>query len=127
MDIFMGATKGGTRRLHDDQLKAEVLAACAQPGASVAGVALQMGLNANLVHHWIRVAKTRSAIALAQEENLAAARGEFVELRLPAPVAVPAPQHDIRIEFNRKGTAVMMTWPVGAAAECAAWMRELLR
>ena len=123
----MGATKGGTRRLHDAQLKAEVLAACARPGASVAAVALQWGLNANLVHHWIRIAKTTSAIALAQEQNLAAARGEFIELQLPAPVAVAAPQPDVRIEFNRKGMVVTVAWPVGAAAECAVWMREVLR
>jgi transposase len=43
----------------------------------------------------------------------------------PAPVAVPA--QDIRIELHRNPMAVTVTWPSSAAAECATWMRELLR
>ena len=42
------------RRRHADELKARVLAACAEPGASVAAVAQAQGLNANLVHKWRR-------------------------------------------------------------------------
>jgi transposase len=45
------------------------------------------------------------------------------------PVALPtqAASPDIRIELRRGATAVTVTWPAVAAAECAAWMRELLR
>lgn len=46
----MDQAKAPVRRGHDDQLKAVVLAQCAEPGASAAGVALKHGLNANLVH-----------------------------------------------------------------------------
>ena len=42
------------RRRHGEQFKAQVLAACAEPGASVSAVALSFGLNANLVHQWRR-------------------------------------------------------------------------
>ena len=45
-----------TRRYHAPDLKREVVAACQQPGASVAGVALPHGLNANLVRRWMREA-----------------------------------------------------------------------
>ena len=38
----------GPRRRHSDELKAKVLAACDEPGASSSGVALAHGLNANL-------------------------------------------------------------------------------
>jgi transposase len=44
------------RRRHSKELKAQVLAECAQPGASVAGVALAHGINANVVHKWRRQA-----------------------------------------------------------------------
>ena len=37
-----------TRRRHSAELKARVLDACAEPGASVARIALEHGLNANL-------------------------------------------------------------------------------
>ena len=34
---------------------------------------------------------------------------------------------DIRIELRRGPTSITVTWPSGAAAECAMWLRELLR
>ena len=43
----------GPRRRHSAELKAKVLAACAEPGASISGVALAHSLNANLVRKWL--------------------------------------------------------------------------
>jgi transposase len=40
------------RRRHPPAFKARVLAACAESGASVAAVARQYQLNANLIHKW---------------------------------------------------------------------------
>ena len=40
------------RRVHSARLKTAVLAACNEPGASIAAVALANGLNANLVRKW---------------------------------------------------------------------------
>jgi len=34
---------------------------------------------------------------------------------------------DIRVELQRGATKIVVTWPATAAAECAAWLRELLR
>ena len=42
----------------------------------------------------------------------------------PPPALLPA---DIQIELRRGATAMKITWPIAAAADCAAWMRELLR
>ncbi len=44
----MEQAKPMARRKHDAQLKELVVAACAVPGASVARIALEHGLNANL-------------------------------------------------------------------------------
>ena len=41
------------RRWYTVQFKREIVARCLQPGASVAGVALEHGANANLVRKWI--------------------------------------------------------------------------
>jgi len=49
----------------------------------------------------------------------------FVPMTVPA--APPEPTQDIHIELRRNATTVTVTWPSSAAAECAAWMRELLR
>ena len=49
-------SKSAPRRRHSAEFKAEVLAACDEPGASISAVALAHGLNANLVRKW-RVAR----------------------------------------------------------------------
>ena len=41
------------RRVHGAEFKAQVLAECQQPGASVAAVALDHGLNVNLLRKWL--------------------------------------------------------------------------
>ena len=102
------------RRRHSAELKAQVLSECARPGASVARVAMSHGINANIVHKWRRLAGT-APVAVAS----------FVPVALPAPsCAVLA---DIRMELRRGTTTMTITWPAAAAADCAAWMRELLR
>jgi IMP dehydrogenase/GMP reductase len=35
--------------------------------------------------------------------------------------------HDIRVEIRRGVTAITVSWPISAAAECAAWMRDWLK
>ena len=121
----MEEVKRGGRRPHSGEVKARVLAECSQQGVSVAKVALAHGLNANLVHKWRRAAEAASAraAALAHTRNSADA---FVALALP-PQRAPVVPPDIRIELRRGATAVEITWPITAAADCAAWMRELLR
>ncbi|CAB3715178.1 transposase [Achromobacter piechaudii] len=42
------------RRSYPKPLKVQIVAECSQPGTSIAGVALSHGVNATLVHKWIR-------------------------------------------------------------------------
>jgi transposase len=114
------------RRRHSDEFKAEVVAACMQPGISIAAVALTHGINANLLRRWVKDAEMAPAGAVATNPVAAPpalARPAFVSVTLPK--AAPAP--DILIELRHGAVAITVTWPVGAAADCAAWMRELLR
>ena len=41
-------------RYYPPELKGQIVAECKVSGASVAGVALAHGINANIVHRWIR-------------------------------------------------------------------------
>ncbi|MDM0030508.1 IS66 family insertion sequence element accessory protein TnpB, partial [Variovorax sp. J31P216] len=59
--------------------------------------------------------------------SAAATRDGFIEFQLPPPVAAAVQRPDIRVELKRKGTVVVVTWPASAAAESAAWLREVLR
>ena len=45
--------KNDGRAVYDPQAKAEVVRACLQPDVSVARMALQCGINANLLRRWI--------------------------------------------------------------------------
>jgi transposase len=123
MDV-MAAKPGAPRRRHSAQLKAEVVAECRQPGASVAAIALARGLNANLAHGWLSLSK-----AAKQSCNSVERPGDarFIELQLPPSMATAAPRRDIQIELPRGAMTVCVTWPTESASECATWMRELLR
>jgi transposase len=115
-------SKGAPRRRHSDELKTLVLAACAEPGASVAAVAQAHGLNANLVHKWRR----DPARGSQRPASVVVQATEFVPLALPAQPSMGT-LPDIRIELRRGATSIAVTWPTAAASECAGWMRELLR
>lgn len=41
------------RRIHAPQFKAELVAICQQPGISVTAIALDHGINANLLRRWV--------------------------------------------------------------------------
>ena len=138
-------SRSNPRRRHGAELKAAVLAACNEPGASVAAVAQAHGLNANLVHQWRRgrgtAAATVTTAAVAAPVptiEATAARATtptFIPVELPpVPSAVPAVsapvpevEQEIHIELRRGAVTVNVRWPVHAAAQCAAWMREVLR
>lgn len=123
----MESSQPAPRRRHSAQLKSLVLAQCTQPGTSVAQVAMAHGLNANLVHKWRRIAAAASLPAAAQEHSQAASAG-FIALTMPARSAAPAPPPlQISIKLRRGNTAMAITWPVAAATDCAAWVREVLQ
>ena len=106
------------RRRHDDELKAKVLSECTAPGASVARVALAHGLNANLVHKWRRQAVGETSVRTPEMTT-------FIPVAM-APVAT-AVVDDLRIELRRGTLTVNVTWPLAASAQCAGWLRELLK
>lgn len=72
MDTPDWASMPVTRRKHSAAFKGKLLRLCEQPGASVAAIALEHGVNANLVFKWRRnrlrsgagAAATRSAVLL---------------------------------------------------------------
>ena len=116
----MTSEKARTRKRYGVAMKAQILTECGLPGASVAKVALAHGINANVVHRWRQFARAGSI-------GTPAKTGEFISLPLtlpPTPSATPA---DVRVEMRRGAVSISITWPLSAAAEFAAWMRELLR
>jgi transposase len=132
----------GPRRRHSAELKAKVLAACAEPGASISGVALANGLNANLVRKWRSGRGTqRGSMTVAPASRSAATASsvapEFVALEMPAAPKVTARagtqptatsstvEPSIHVELRRGPLHLNVRWPTSAAEDCWAWLREL--
>lgn len=111
-----------SRRRHNAALKSQVLAECAKPDASVAAIALAHGLNANLVHKWRRMAEEPAARQAAERPM---PTHSFIAL--PVASSQPVPPQELVVELRRGALTIKVSWPVAAASECAAWMRELLR
>ncbi len=117
------------RRLHSDEFKADAVAACLHPGVSMAAVAMSRGINANLLRRWVRLAESHCDQAAGEHGTVAPEPTQppaFMQLQLPAPTASSS-SSDIRIELRCGATTISVTWPTDASAQCAAWMRELLR
>jgi hypothetical protein len=100
--------------------------ACQQPGVSIAAVALARGLNASMLHRWVKQAERsgRPIAIRATAPSLSIESGEgFVQVSLPSNPADGV----IRIEVKRRGGTVSVEWPASAAHECALLLRELVK
>ena len=107
-------SKPASRRRHSAELKDQVLAACDEPGASVAAVALAHDLNANLVHKWRRC---RDATRLAPAAGVTPA--QVAALPVPPAPLTAAPtaastQARVAVTAQRRAAARTMTDPVPA-------------
>ena len=86
------------RRCHSAEFKAQVLAACREPEASVAAVALSFKLNDNLMHQWL-------PMALDPRGGSSAIGSIDGDCRVCAPVhrAVVAPAITAALSFGASG------------------------
>ena len=119
-------------RRHAPEFKARVIAACLQPGVSIAAVALANGLNANFLRSWVKTHRDqqRSDIAIGVERDPGG-----VPAKRSAPTLVPVrvqtpsgePSSTIEIEVRRQQTVVAIRWPTFEATACGQWLRDLLR
>ena len=117
----MASDKPARRRTYVETLKAQVLAECDAPGTSVAKVALAHGINANVVHRWRQLVREG-------KPSVPAISSGFVPVTLASPPATEShASADIQVELRRCAIAMTINWPTSAAAEFAAWTRELLR
>ena len=121
-----------TRRRHSPQFRAQVVAACLQPGVSLAAVSLANGLNTNMVRRWVKEHREgMGSVVAGPDQNgqsqieRTAAPTQFVAVAVAAESAAPA--GDIRVEVRRRDTVVQISWPVAQAQACAQWLGQWLR
>jgi transposase len=98
--LVMGRKRDG-RRCYDPEAKRELIEACRRPGVSVARMALEHGINANLLRKWI--GNPQGAVA-------SVTAGHPVSLPAFAPVvSITAPEPT--------GAALSVTLPNGVKLE----------
>jgi transposase len=113
------------RRRHSPQFKQQVVEACLAKQASIPKIALAHGLNANMVHRWIRK---------VQDNKVPVASG-FVALPIQRNTALqPAPSQGrggdterIDVEVPFRNQCIKISWPVSQTDRCLALLRELLQ
>jgi transposase-like protein len=86
--LVVGHKRDG-RCQYDPEVKRELVRQCMQPGVSVAGMAMQHGINANLLRLWIMKTQGRSDISPKSggPVNRLEISPAFVPVQIQAPVA----------------------------------------
>lgn len=110
-DLTTDHTTRKRRRSYSSEFKTKVLAACDEPGKSIASVAREFSLNANLIHNW------------RKKHHGKAVDADF--LRLPAPVlpVAYATAGSIRLELPG---GIIVHWPIDRAADAIPWLRAIM-
>ena len=108
---LVARTREDGRHVYRNEGKAALVAACAEPGASVAAIALAHGVNANLLRKWITRSHTRDRVypdqrveasavghvAVRSRAAVSTSATQFIAVALaptpaaPAPAPAPAP------------------------------------
>ena len=118
-----------THRTYRHEFKAQLVAACQQPGASIAALAVQHGMNANVLHRWLKEHQHNGLHQLTGMPAIATAPSQnpsFIPLALPAAPPVAKGQ-EVRVELRKGSVSMLVTWPLNAAADLTAWTVEVLK
>lgn len=83
--LVVGHKRDG-RSIYDEQAKRELVLACREPGASIAKLARDCGVNANQVNSWVRLYERQLAksMAASAEVVVEAKTSAFVALEVAA-------------------------------------------
>ncbi len=104
------------RRRHSRQFKQQVVTASFVPGASIAGVAREFEINANLVHNW------RKQLGQAAPENTDFIR--VAPLSMGSDKGVTAVAETLRVEIASALGTVTLHWPMARLDHLAAWLKS---
>lgn len=112
-------------RRYSATFKSRLIALCSEPGASVAAIAREHGVSPATLQRWLEAADPVDGTELGSSTAVntpGVSRPAFVPLSMAATSSPP----NIRIELRRDGQAIIIDWPVCAAADCGVWLQGLL-
>jgi transposase len=106
--LVTGFERDGRRRCFDEQAKRELVLACLRPGVSVAGMALEYGLNANLLRKWIRQYQSEAGSDVAPN-GVAKAMPAFIPVVQPGHADVTTCEaHAAPVTLTRQAQCVAL-------------------
>lgn len=131
------------RRRYSQQFKTELVAQCLKGVVSIASLAVEQGMNPNVLHRWMQEHRLYGRHTLYDDgatlckHALTPAPANWIALpsRSPAgfkkpPVIAAQSETDrpmpIQIELAGRGVQMTVHWPAGDYQALASWTRELL-
>ena len=99
------------RRRHSPEFRANVVAACCEPGVSIAAVARHYQLNANLIHKWRK--------AIAPGRNLTPEPPSFLAL----PLSTTVTDSDSKVTLTIGELTIQ--WPLSHINQAVPWLKAL--
>lgn len=124
------------RRSYTPQFKAEMVAQCLQSNVSLASLAVEHGMNPNVLHRWVTERERYGRHSFTDDQSARKPASLTVRTALPASPFISIPvtsttadhaQDHIQLEVTRGTTSVSLSWPVSSAVQCAEFLRAWLR
>ena len=128
---------GRRRRTYTRQFKAQMVAQCLQDEVSLASLAVEHGMNPNVLHRWVTEHERYGHHCLSDDDlaprkqtaltvSAPQAAAPFISVPFSAP-SQPVSDAPIHLELKRGASTVSISWPVSAASQCIELLREWLR
>ncbi|MDV8156629.1 transposase [Acinetobacter bereziniae] len=120
------------RRTFTTEFKQHLIGLCQQPDTSVAKVAMQHQINANLLHKWISQSKSRSPVP----EQISHQQTDFLPIVLNLPCESQEPETSsainhsvahISIPLRHSDQMIEIDWPVQSAMELLPLIQSLIK
>jgi len=121
----------GRKRAHyPAAFKAQLVAACAEPGAVTAAIAKAHGLDASLLRRWIaQHRQTQGGVLATPGAVTPAAATGFVQLTAAcrsAPLASPTGNERLHLSISRGELQASLSLPADQHSQCASILKLLL-
>jgi transposase-like protein len=108
------------RRNHSIEFKTDLVTMCRQPGVSLSAVALENGVNANLLRRWMKQFPVDAKLPIVQTP------AKLVPVQVE-PVNTSPTNEDIQFDIRRGSTRINIRWPMDKAEACAQWLSGWLK
>ncbi len=126
-----------THRTYTPEFKAELVAACQQPGVSIAALASSHAMNANVLHRWLKEHEHSGRHQLLGSDPTGATLSTspiaaFIPLKLPPVIHEPkVPElpeiKEFKVELRKGPLSMIVTWPLSAVDDFTQWTALILK